>query len=282
MFILATSYLTTSHLPWFMDLTFQVPVRYCSLQHFTLLPSPVKPTAGHCFCFVLRPEVPTKTFQLLLLSHQVVSSSPHGVQHTWPPCPSPSPGVFPSSCPLYRKCHPTISSSSPAFNLSQLQDLFQWIGSLHQVAKILELQLQHPCFQWVFRVNFLEGWLVWSACCPQDSRAPQFKIICCSALWLLYCPALTTICDYWKTTALTLWTFVSKAVSLLFNTLSRFVIAFLPRSICILISWLQSPSTVILEPKKEEICHCFHPFPFCLPWSAGARCNYVSLSSEDT
>ena len=53
-----------------------------------------------------------------------------------------------------------------------------------------------------------------------------------------------------KTIALTVWTFVSKVISLLFNMLSRFVIAFLPRSKCLLISWLQSPSAVILEPKK--------------------------------
>ena len=52
-----------------------------------------------------------------------------------------------------------------------------------------------------------------------------------------------------KTTALTIWTFVGKVMSLLFNTLSRFVIAFLPRSKCLLISWLQSPSAVILEPR---------------------------------
>ena len=53
-----------------------------------------------------------------------------------------------------------------------------------------------------------------------------------------------------KTIALTRWTFVGKVMSLLFNMLSRFVIAFLPRSKCLLISWLQSPSVVILEPKK--------------------------------
>ena len=68
-----------------------------------------------------------------------------------------------------------------------------------------------------------------------------------------------------KTIALTIWTFVSKVMSLLFNTLSRFVIAFLPRSKCVLISWLQSPSAVIWEPKKiksvtastvsPSICH---------------------------
>ena len=63
-----------------------------------------------------------------------------------------------------------------------------------------------------------------------------------------------------KTVALTLQTFVSRVMSLLFNTLSRFVIAFLPRSNCLLISWLQSPSTVIFGAQEEETCHSFH-FP---------------------
>ena len=63
-----------------------------------------------------------------------------------------------------------------------------------------------------------------------------------------------------KTIALTRWTFVSKAMSLLFNILSRLVIAFLPRSKHLLISWLQSPSVVIFEPKKI-VSHCFHCFP---------------------
>ena len=66
---------------------------------------------------------------------------------------------------------------------------------------------------------------------------------------LLYGPTLISIHDYWKNTAVTRWSFVGKVMSLLFNTLSMFVIAFLPRSKCLLISWLQS-SAVILEPKK--------------------------------
>ena len=68
-----------------------------------------------------------------------------------------------------------------------------------------------------------------------------------------------------KTIALTRWTFVSKVMSLLFNTLSRFLIAFLPRSKCLLISLLQSPSAVILEPRKIKP-HCFHCFRIYLPW----------------
>ena len=73
-----------------------------------------------------------------------------------------------------------------------------------------------------------------------------------------------------KTIGLTRGTFVSKVMSLLFNMLSRLVIAFLPRSKHLLISWLQSPSAVILEPKKI-VCHGFHFLPIYLPWSDGTR-----------
>ena len=77
-----------------------------------------------------------------------------------------------------------------------------------------------------------------------------------------------------KTIALTTWTFVGKVISLLFNMLSRFVRAFLPKSKHVLISRLQSPSTVIWEGAQEnKICHCFHFFPFYLPWSDGTRCH---------
>ena len=76
--------------------------------------------------------------------------------------------------------HP-LSSPSPAFNLSQHQSLFQWISSSHQVAKVLEFQLQHQSFQWIFRTDFLQDWLVWSPCSPRDSQEcspkPQFKSI---------------------------------------------------------------------------------------------------------
>ena len=68
-----------------------------------------------------------------------------------------------------------------------------------------------------------------------------------------------------KTIALTRHTFVGKVMSLLFNILSRFVLAFLPTSKCLLISWLLSPSAVILEAKKIKVCYCFHFFPIYLP-----------------
>ena len=108
--------------------------------------------------------------------------------------------------------HPLSSPSPPAFNLSQHQGLFQWVSSLDQMAKVLELQLQHQSFQWIFRID----WYMATG----------------------------------KTIALTKWTFVGKVMSLLFTVLSRFVIAFLPRSKHLLISWLQSLSAVILEAKK--------------------------------
>ena len=80
-----------------------------------------------------------------------------------------------------------------------------------------------------------------------------------------------------KTIALIRWTFVGKVMSLLFNMLCRLVITFLSRSKCLLISWLQSPSAVILEPPKNKVCHCFHCFPIYLPWSDVTRCQKLSF-----
>ena len=76
---------------------------------------------------------------------------------------------------------------------------------------------------------------------------------------------LTSIQHYWKTITLTIQTFVSKVMSLLLNMLSRLVIAFLPRSKCLFISWLQSPSAVILEPPQNKISHYFCCFSIYLP-----------------
>ena len=80
-----------------------------------------------------------------------------------------------------------------------------------------------------------------------------------------------------KTLALTRRTFVGKVMSLLFNILSLFIIAFLPRSKYLLISWLQSLSTVILEPKKIKVCQGFHCFPIYLPRSDGTGCHDLSF-----
>ena len=84
----------------------------------------------------------------------------HGLQHIRRPCPSLSLGVCSNSCSLSQWCHPTISSSFTLFSscLSWHQGLFQWVGSSYQVAYLLELQLQHQSFQWIFRI-FLESLL---------------------------------------------------------------------------------------------------------------------------
>ena len=75
--------------------------------------------------------------------------------------------------------HPLLSPSSSAFDNSQHQVLFKWVSSSHQVVKVLEFQLQHQCFQWIFRVDFILDWLVGSSCSPRDSQesspTPQFK-----------------------------------------------------------------------------------------------------------
>ena len=98
--------------------------------------------------------------------------------------------------------HPLSSPSPPTFNLSQHQSLFKWVCSSHQVAKILEFQLQHQPFQWIFRTDFLYDWLVGSPYNPRDSQesspTPQFKSINSSPLSFLYSPTLTSIHDYWK------------------------------------------------------------------------------------
>ena len=118
----------------------------------------------------------TELNELLLLSCSVVFDSlwPHGLQHARPPCPLPTRGAYPNSCPLSQWCHPTISSSVFPFS-SRLQSFpasgsFLMSQSLHPVAKVLELQLQHQSFQWIFRNDFLYNWPVWSPCNPRDSQ----------------------------------------------------------------------------------------------------------------
>ena len=94
-------------------------------------------------------------------SHWVVSRSlwRHGLQHTRFPCPSPTPGGCSNSCSSSPWCYPTnlssVVPSPPAFKLSQHQGLFQWVNSSHQVAKILEFQVQHQSFQWTPRTDLL-------------------------------------------------------------------------------------------------------------------------------
>ena len=150
--------------------------------------------------------------------------------------------------------HPLSSPSPPTFNLSQHQGLFQWVSSLCQVAKIVKFQLQRQSFnEYSELISFRMDWLDLLAVQGTLKSLLQYhnskaSILWCSAFFTVQLshPHMTT----GKTIALTRQTFVGKVMSLLFNMLPRLVIAFLPRSNYLLISWLQSPSAVILEPKK--------------------------------
>ena len=133
-----------------------------------------------------------------------------------------------------QQSHPWSSPSHTAFNLSQHQGLFKWVSSLHQLAKVLEFQLQHQSFQWTLRLISLRmDWLnllaVQGTCKSLlQHHSSKASILWCSAFFTVQLshPYMTT----GKSTALTRWTFVGKVTSLLFNMLSKFVRAFRPRS----------------------------------------------------
>ena len=142
--------------------------------------------------------------------------------------------------------------------LSYLQS-FPASGSFFDEAKVLGLQLQHKAFQWIVRTDFFRiDWLdllaiqgtLKSLLQHHSKKKKEKKKINSIALSFLYGLNLKSIHDYWKMIALTRQTIISKTMYLHFIMLSTFVIDFLPRSKCLLISWLQSPSAVILEPKK--------------------------------
>ena len=147
-----------------------------------------------------------------------------------------------------------LSSPSPALNLSQHQGLFTWVSSSHQVAKVLEFSFnisssnEHPGLI-SFRVHWLDLLAVQGTLKSLlQHHGSKASILWHSAFFIVQLshPYMTT----GKTIALTKWTFVGKVTSLLFNMLSRLVITFLPRSKGLLILWLQSPSAMILEPRK--------------------------------
>ena len=191
----------------------------------------------------------------VLFSHSVVSNSlqRHEPQHIRPPCPSPTPGVQPNPCPLSWWCHSTISSS--AIHFSCCLQSFPEVSS-HQVTKVWRFSFSiSPSNEYSGLISFRIDWFNLLAIQRTLKRLLQrhnskASILWCSAFFMVQHSHqyMTT----GKTAALTIWTFVGKVRSLLLNTLSRFVIAFLPRSKCLLISWLQSPSAVILEPKKRK------------------------------
>ena len=130
---------------------------------------------------------------------------PHGLQHTKPRCLLPTPGVYSKSCPLSQWYHPTIPSSVAPFSCLQsfpASESFQMSQFFVSGGQILEFQLQHQSFQWIFRTDFFWDGLVGSPCSPRDSQesspTPHFKSINSSVLSFLYSPTLTSIHDYWK------------------------------------------------------------------------------------
>ena len=123
------------------------------------------------------------------------------------------------------------------------------------------------------------GWTGWSPCSARDSQesspTPQFKSINYSVLGFLYGPTLTSIHDYWKNHSFDYMELCWQVMSLLFNTLSRLIIAFLPRSKRLLILWLQSLSAVILEPKKIKSVTTSIFSPINLPSRDRTRCVII-------
>ena len=164
--------------------------------------------------------------------------------------------------------HPLSPPSPPALNLSQHQGLFPWAGSSHRWPKYWSFSCSiSPSNEYSELISFRIDWFDLLAVqgtlkSPLQLHNMKASVFQYSTFYMVQLshPYMTN----GKTIFLTIWTFVGKMMSLLFNMLSRFVIAFLPRSKCLLISWLQSPSTVILEPKKI-VFHCFHCFPIYLP-----------------
>ena len=186
---------------------------------------------------------------------------PHGLQHAKPPCPSPTPGAYSNSCPLNWWCHPTSSSSVVPF-FSHLQS-FPESGSFQESV----FHIRWPKY-WSFSfsispsneysepISFRKDWLDLPAVQGTLKSLLQYhnskaSILQHSAFFIVQLshPYMNT----GKTIAFTRLTFVGKVMSLLFNMLSRLVITFLPRSKHLLISWLQSPSVVILEHQKIKL-----------------------------
>ena len=138
------------------------------------------------------------------------------------------------------------------------------VSSSHQVDKVLELQLWHQSFQYSELISFRTDWFDLLAVqgilkSLHQHQSSKTSILQRSAFFMIQLSHLHITTE--KTVALTLQIFV-KAMSPLFNTLPTFVMAFLPRSKCLLISWLWLVSTVFLEPKfQDDICHHFHFSP---------------------
>ena len=199
------------------------------------------------------------------------SLRPHELQHARSPCPSPTPRVRSDSRPLSQWCHPAISSSVVSFSSYPPSiRVFSNESTLHmRWPKYWSFSFSHHSFQRNPRADLLQNGLVGSPCSPRDSQksllqhhSAKVSILRHSAFFTVQLshPYITT----GKTIALTRWTLVSKVISPLLNMLSRLVKIFLPRSKCLFISWLQSPSAVNLKPHKKSLT--LFPHLFAMKW----------------
>ena len=225
-------------------------------------------------------------FQDSVQFSSVESLRPDGLQHTRLPYPSPTPRACSNSCPSSQWCHTTISSSVVPFS-SCLQS-FPASGSFlrSQVFASGGQSIGTSASASVLPMN-IQDWfpLGWTGLISLQSKGlsqvfsntTEFKrsILRHSAFFMVQLSH--SYMTNGKTIALARRTLVGRVMSLLFNTLSRFVIAFLPRSKRLLISWLQSPSPVILEPPRINSVTGSHCFPIFLPWSDGTRCHDLSF-----
>ena len=132
---------------------------------------------------------------------------PYGLQQPGLPCPSLSPEVCSNSRPFSWWCHPILSSllpaSSHALRPSQQKALFQGVGSSHQVAKVLEFQLQHQCFQWIFKVDFPLGFTGLISLLSKGLSRVFYNTVIQKHQFFgaqpSFDPALSSVHDYWKT-----------------------------------------------------------------------------------
>ena len=209
---------------------------------------------------------------------------PHGLGHARPPCPSPTPRAYSNSCLLSWWCHPTISSSVIPF--SSCLQTFPDSGSfqMRQLFASGNRSTGVSALTQVFTRNIQDwfplGWTDWISLLSKglsrvfsNTTVQKHQFFSTQLSLSSNSPIHTTS---GKTIVLTRWTFTGKVMSLLFNKLSSLVIGFLPRSKHLLISWLQSPSAVILEPTKLSLS-LFPLFPIYLPWSDVTRCHDLSF-----
>ena len=202
------------------------------------------------------------------------SLQPHGLQHARLPCPLPTPRACSNSCPSSQWCHPTISSSvAPfssclqSFSASGSLPMSQFFASGGQSIGVSALASFLPKKSQGWSPSEWTGWISLQS---KGLSRVFFSTILWKHRFFVSQPSLgqtlTPVHDCWKNYSFDYTDLCQQSDDVsAFNTLSRFVITFLPRSNCLLISWLQSPSTVILEPKKikaatvstfsSSICH---------------------------